>query len=70
MQDHHAIGNERPLVDASQDIELLAGHETDQFTVLKFKRSLKNCDDNDFDIEVRNAVFPFIISIALLMYAC
>ena len=41
-----------PLVDAKQDYHLLEARETEDFTMLKFKRVLKNCDENDYNIEV------------------
>ena len=41
-----------PLMDSQQNLELLEGKETSQFTMLKFSRKLKTCDLNDRAIEV------------------
>lgn len=43
---------EQPLIDAQQDYELLGSREQNDFTVLKFRRVLETCDDNDRVIKV------------------
>lgn len=40
-----------PVVDSSQDYELLAGSENATHTTLRFKRKLNTCDDK-FDVPI------------------
>ncbi|CAG0902663.1 unnamed protein product, partial [Darwinula stevensoni] len=48
--DRHAVGNELPLVDEIQDYELLFASETEEGLILRFKRLIDTCDENDFYI--------------------
>ncbi|XP_023931200.1 DBH-like monooxygenase protein 1, partial [Lingula anatina] len=50
IQDYHAIGEEQPLLDESQDVEILGGTDNGTFTTLRFRRKLETCDDNDCTI--------------------
>ena len=52
-QDRHAVGNELPLVDESQDYELLFASEDEEGLTLRFKRPMDTCDEDDFYITVR-----------------
>lgn len=54
FQDRHVSrGHVEPIVDASQDWELLRGSENDTHTVLKFRRAYDTCDrDQDIRITV------------------
>ena len=45
--------NERPILDKKQDYDLVGSSESDAVTVLKFKRKLVTCDNEDKDIAVR-----------------
>ena len=46
------MGQERPLVDDTQNYELVKGEQTTFFTVLKFRRELDTCDEQDYNVEV------------------
>ncbi|XP_047477058.1 DBH-like monooxygenase protein 1 [Penaeus chinensis] len=49
--DRHAIGNMIPLIDDSQDIEVLGGYENETHTVLRFARPWNTCDkEHDFHL--------------------
>ncbi|XP_033104846.1 DBH-like monooxygenase protein 1 [Anneissia japonica] len=50
ISDRHGIGNEEPVVDVQKDVELLYGSETDDLTILGFRRKLLTCDPDDNDI--------------------
>ncbi|XP_070569758.1 DBH-like monooxygenase protein 1 homolog [Ptychodera flava] len=50
ITDRFATGNREPYIDASQDIELIGGMETDTHTVLTFSRNLQTCDSDDIEI--------------------
>jgi len=52
FKDRHAVGNFEPVVDASQDWELVKAWETDEHTHLQVIRKLVTCDDNDILINV------------------
>jgi hypothetical protein len=52
IQDRHANGQTRPLVDDEQDYNLHLAIERDDFTIFKFSRKLKTCDENDYEIHV------------------
>ncbi|XP_037072924.1 DBH-like monooxygenase protein 1 [Pollicipes pollicipes] len=43
-QDMHAVGNSAPLLDDSDDVELLEGSENSTHTVFTFRRPLRSCD--------------------------
>jgi len=62
FQDRHVSrGHVEPIVDASQDWELLQGMENDTHTVLRFRRAYDTCDrDQDIRITV-SFNFPFSI---------
>ncbi|XP_059472365.1 MOXD1 homolog 2-like [Neocloeon triangulifer] len=54
FQDRHVSkGHVEPIVDASQDWELLRGMENDTHTVLTFRRAYDTCD-RDQDIRITN----------------
>jgi DOMON domain len=59
FQDRHVSrGHVEPIVDASQDWELLKGSENDTHTVLKFRRAYDTCDrDQDIRITVSGHSF-------------
>ncbi|CAG0895153.1 unnamed protein product [Darwinula stevensoni] len=52
--DRHAVGNELPLVDESQDYELLFASEDEEGLTLRFKRPIDTCDEDDFYITGEN----------------
>ena len=52
MQDRHGVGNTEPVMDKSQDYELIAGSQSNGKTILKFKRKILACDSEDKDIPV------------------
>lgn len=60
-QDRYAKGNFMPEVDPSQDWILHSGMETTDYTVLKFSRSLINCDNWDNDITVRKYYLYYLL---------
>ena len=43
-QDMYAVGNGAPIVDDSNDVELVDGHENSTHTVFTFRRPLRSCD--------------------------
>lgn len=45
FQDRYATGESVPLIDESQDWELLYGYENETHTVLKVVRPFRSCDD-------------------------
>ena len=51
MKDCYANTPSSPVVDAEQNWDLLNGFKTNDYTILKLKRKLKNCDKFDKDIE-------------------
>lgn len=51
LVDTYAVSKSSPIVDPIQDWELISGSETDDYTILKFKRKLITCDENDFQIK-------------------
>ncbi|XP_061173713.1 DBH-like monooxygenase protein 1 homolog [Saccostrea echinata] len=50
FKDMHTIGHSRPIVDSSQDWQLLYAKEDSCRTLLKMVRKLDTCDDKDFKI--------------------
>nr|CAB3263920.1 DBH-like monooxygenase protein 1 homolog [Phallusia mammillata] len=52
ITDRHGVtaGNTYPPLDTVQNVELLGGSECDGWTVLKFRRQLAACDDQDMEI--------------------
>ncbi|KAL6486544.1 hypothetical protein MHYP_G00059360 [Metynnis hypsauchen] len=55
--DRHAVGNSVPLLDEQQDYELVYLTEADGQTVMKFRRSISACDENDYPITVSKPSF-------------
>lgn len=51
FKDRHGIGNEMPLVDVTQDYELLDAREDGGYTMLKFRRQLETCDEDDMAVD-------------------
>ncbi|XP_078689271.1 DBH-like monooxygenase protein 1 homolog [Branchiostoma floridae x Branchiostoma belcheri] len=47
LTDRYADGNAQPIVDESQDWELVSGYENGTHTVLRFNRKLTTCDTKD-----------------------
>ncbi|KAI8508061.1 hypothetical protein Bbelb_143010 [Branchiostoma belcheri] len=47
QNDRYADANAQPIVDASQDWELVSGYENGTHTVLRFNRKLTTCDTKD-----------------------
>ena len=45
-------GNYAPLMDEHQDVDVLEGREENGWTVVRFKRNLQTCDDQDMGISV------------------
>lgn len=45
-EDRHAIGNQEPLMDASQDFQVESGYQNDTHTVITFSRPWSTCDDD------------------------
>lgn len=52
FKDCHTVGHVSPVVDQSQDIQLLHGEENNFGTIIKFVRKLDTCDDDDIKITV------------------
>lgn len=53
-QDRYAEGNQAPVVDSSQDVQLLGGYQNDTHTVLRFSRLWNTCDEtHDLVLSVR-----------------
>ncbi|KAJ8300645.1 hypothetical protein KUTeg_022164 [Tegillarca granosa] len=50
LKDCHTVGHVSPVVDQSQDVQLLHGEENDFGTVIKFVRKLDTCDNDDIKI--------------------
>ncbi|XP_060771592.1 DBH-like monooxygenase protein 2 homolog [Neoarius graeffei] len=48
--DRNAAGNFMPALDQKQDYKVLSLTEANGQTVMKFQRSIKSCDENDFPI--------------------
>lgn len=48
----HATGFTTPMEDASQDVKLISGRESDGLTVMRFSRKLNTCDKDDMPIGV------------------
>ncbi|CAL8141879.1 unnamed protein product [Orchesella dallaii] len=61
FRDYHAIGNQMPIEDPSQDWELLEASETGNQTSLRFARAFDTCDA-DHDI-------PITMDVLSLMWA-
>ncbi|CAB3370724.1 Hypothetical predicted protein [Cloeon dipterum] len=60
FQDRHVSrGHVEPIVDASQDWELLQGMENDTHTVLTFRRAYDTCD-RDQDIRITNDTMKMV----------
>ena len=52
-QDMYAVGNDAPMLDKRQDVELLDGYENATHTVFTFRRPLRSCDtEHDLDLGV------------------
>ena len=47
VTDRHAVGNNVPYLDTSQDYHLISGYENDTHTVVTFSRAWDTCDDQD-----------------------
>ena len=47
VTDRHAVGNNVPYLDTSQDYHLISGYENDTHTVVTFTRAWDTCDDQD-----------------------
>lgn len=53
LKDTHAVGKQAPIVDLTQNWDLLDASEKEGFTMLKIKRKLYTCDQkDDFDIKL------------------
>nr|XP_018667907.1 DBH-like monooxygenase protein 1 homolog [Ciona intestinalis] len=50
ISDRHGVGNTFPPRDDQQNVELLTGAECNGWTMLKFVRPLRTCDENDRQI--------------------
>ncbi|CAL4079802.1 unnamed protein product, partial [Meganyctiphanes norvegica] len=52
LQDYHATGNSAPVLDTSQDYELLGGSQNDTHTTIRFTRPWRTCDqEHDMQLE-------------------
>ncbi|CAL4133676.1 unnamed protein product, partial [Meganyctiphanes norvegica] len=55
FHDRFAEGNTQPMIDDSQDYDLLGGYQNDSHTVLRFSRPWVSCDDqHDVQLTVRD----------------
>ncbi|XP_041660510.1 DBH-like monooxygenase protein 2 homolog [Cheilinus undulatus] len=50
FNDYYATGNSMPLVDKQQSYTLLSMDESNNQTLMTFKRPIQSCDDQDFHI--------------------
>ncbi|XP_068215999.1 DBH-like monooxygenase protein 1 [Palaemon carinicauda] len=50
LHDRYAPGYGIPIIDKTQDVELIEGYQNDTHTVLKFSRLWDSCDDEDYKI--------------------
>merc|ERR1711962_1482719 len=50
LSDRHAVGNNAPFLDSSQDLTLIAGYENDTHTVIEFSRRWTTCDKDDLQL--------------------
>jgi len=50
LTDRHAVGNNVPYMDTSQDVRLDWGYENDTHTVVQFYRLWDTCDDEDIKL--------------------
>lgn len=62
LKDTHAIGKQAPVVDPVQNWHLIEASEQNGFTVLKIKRKLYTCDeenDSDIKLETQRLIFAW-----------
>ncbi|RNA26714.1 DBH monooxygenase -like protein [Brachionus plicatilis] len=61
LKDTHAISKSAPLVDDVQNWELLDASENEGYTILKVKRKLRTCDNDDIEIrmETQRLIFAW-----------
>ena len=60
-QDMYAVGNDAPMLDKSQDVQLVDGYENATHTVFTFRRPLRSCDtEHDLDLGVSTVLFELI----------
>ena len=52
VQDRYGLANGESVLDAQQDYDLIHAYENDTHTVMRFRRKLLTCDDNDLNITV------------------
>ena len=48
----YATGNLPPVKDKREDVEALGGKHEDGWTVVRFRRKLQTCDEQDMGISV------------------
>lgn len=53
----HGIGNQVPVVDESQDVELLDWNVDDGILSVRLRRKWNTCDKHDFVIGVRLQIY-------------
>jgi len=46
----HGVGNVAPILDSSQNVELLGGERSDGSTIIRFRRKWNTCDKDDYVI--------------------
>ncbi|XP_069165930.1 MOXD1 homolog 1-like isoform X2 [Procambarus clarkii] len=63
LQDRHSTGYAVPIIDESQDVELLGGYQNDTHTVLRFSRPWKTCD-LQADLQLSDETVKLIWAIA------
>lgn len=69
VKDRNAVGNVMPAVDEKQDSKVLSLTEANGQTVMKFQRSIKGCDKNDFSItvskckEIQHILYVIVLSL-------
>ncbi|CAL8072119.1 unnamed protein product [Orchesella dallaii] len=52
FSDRHAVGNQLPVLDLSQDWELLSAWESETHTSISFSRAFDTCDPEDYALTV------------------
>ena len=62
VTDRHAVGNNVPYLDTSQDYHLISGYENDTHTVVTFSRAWDTCDDQDLALGQDTARLILILS--------
>ncbi|CAD5114492.1 DgyrCDS3617 [Dimorphilus gyrociliatus] len=66
LQDRHAVAKSEPVLDKKQDWKLIWGKTYHEFSIYKFERKLKTCDEEDIDIGTGTTRLIWSYSTALM----